>query len=106
MNNTTAQLTDSTSLDNMIAHLNMMTTDFIFSRHQCRHRAIAIATQLNDICHHSELAFFPEQQVVYFKMLKVWQALAYDVANSETIEQKSVQKNRQDVQEKNRATIH
>jgi len=68
----------SSSLDNLIAQLNIMTTDFIFSRHPCRHRAIAIAHKLQQICHHMELSFFPEQQQVYCKMLKVWKALAYD----------------------------
>jgi len=73
----------STSLDNMIAQLNIMTTDFIFSQHQCKHRAMAIANQLHRICQHMELVFFPDQQIVYFKMLKVWKALAYDVARTE-----------------------
>ncbi len=77
----------SNPLDNMIAQLNIMTTDFIFSKHQCRHRAIAIADKLQEICQHSELSFFPDQQIVYFKMLKVWKALAFDVANTEHEEQ-------------------
>jgi hypothetical protein len=65
-----------TSLDSLIAQLNMMTTDFIFSGHTCQARASAIAHKLYEICQHIELTFFPEQQVVYFKMLKVWQSLA------------------------------
>lgn len=76
-----------TSLDSMIAQLNIMTTDFIFSQHQCKHRAMAIANQLHDICQHMELLFFPDQQTVYCKMLKVWKALAYDVSKSEQEEQ-------------------
>lgn len=79
-------------LDNLIAKLNLMTTDFIFSRHQCRHRAMAIAEILDEICQHIELSFFPEQQNIYFKMLKVWQALAYDVANAEKNKHKQTQK--------------
>ena len=74
---------ESLSLDDMIARLNVVTTDFIFSKHQCRHRAIAIAQILTAICQHKELMFFPEQQQVYFKMLKVWKALAYDVQKPE-----------------------
>ena len=80
-------MNNNISLDNLIAKLNLMTTDFIFSGHQCRHRAMAIAGTLDEICQHIELSFFPEQQNVYFKMLKVWQALAYDVANTEKHEQ-------------------
>lgn len=77
----------SNPLDSMIAQLNIMTTDFIFSKHQCRHRVIAIADKLQSICQHPELAFFPDQQIVYFKMLKVWKALAFDAANTEHEEQ-------------------
>ena len=74
---------ESLSLDDMIARLNIVTTDFIFSKHQCRHRTIAIAQILNAICQHKELIFFPEQQRVYCKMLKVWKALAYDISRAE-----------------------
>ena len=64
------------SLDSLIAHLNIMTTDFIFSGHTCRGKASAIVNQLQDICQHIESMFFPEQRMVYYKMLKVWQSLA------------------------------
>jgi len=82
--------TDPT-LDQLIAKLNLLTTDFIFSQHQCVHKTIAIAQQLQKICQHQELLFFPEQQKIYYKMLKVWKALAYE--NSST---KSKQHSRQD----------
>ena len=80
---------DSTpSLDELIAKLNILTTDFIFSKHQCRYRACSISNLLRHICEHKELVFFPEQQVIYCKMLQVWQALAHEVPNKEqTIEQ-------------------
>lgn len=74
---------ESLSLDDMIARLNIVTTDFIFSKHQCRHRTIAIAQILSAICQHKELMFFPEQQKVYCKMLKVWKTLAYDISVAE-----------------------
>jgi len=64
------------SLDDLIAKLNILTTDFIFSKQQCRHRVCSISSVLRLICEHKELVFFPEQQIVYCKMLKVWQALA------------------------------
>lgn len=75
------------SLDDMIAKLNLMTTDFIFSKNPCHHRACTIAKILQHICQHKELAFFPEQQVVYCKMLQVWQALAHEVPKSEQSKQ-------------------
>ena len=85
------------TLDDLIAKLNILTTDFIFSKHQCRHRACSISSVLRLICEHKELVFFPEQQVVYCKMLKVWQALAHEVPkheqpkeNFQTVQRKQV----------------
>jgi len=72
----------NTSLDHLTAQLNVMTTDVIFSQHHCVHKAIAIAQQLKKICSHPELGFFPEQQKIYFKMLKVWKTLAYDESSA------------------------
>ena len=71
------------SLDDLIAKLNILTTDFIFSKQQCRHRVCSISSLLRLICEHKELVFFPEQQIVYCKMLKVWQALAHEVPKNE-----------------------
>ena len=80
-------INSTVSLDDLIAKLNILTTDFIFSKSQCRHRACSIASVLRLICEHKELVFFPEQQVVYCKMLKVWQALAHDVPKHEQLQE-------------------
>jgi len=74
--------TTNSSLDSLVAKFNLMTTDFIFSKHQCIHKTIAIAEQLQKICHHPELPFFPEQQSIYLKMHKVWKALAFELSTT------------------------
>jgi len=76
------QQNNTRSLDSLIAELNMLTTDFIFNKRQCIHKATEIVNQLNEICHHIELAFFPEQQTIYLKMLKVWQSVSSQVQQS------------------------
>jgi len=63
------------SLDFQIAQLNIMITEFIMRDHHCYTLAQAICTRLTNICQHVEIAFFPQQQIVYLKMLKVWQAI-------------------------------
>lgn len=63
------------SLDFEIAQLNIMMTEFVIRDHHCYTLAQAICTRLTNICQHVEIDFFPQQQRVYLKMLKVWQAI-------------------------------
>lgn len=63
------------SLDFEIAQLNILMTEFIMRDQHCYTLAQAICTHLTNICQHLEIAFFPQQQRVYLKMLKVWQAI-------------------------------
>ena len=65
----------SDSLDSQIARLNIMTTEFMLRDYQCYTLTQAICRQLTIICQHPEIDFFPQQQMVYLKMMKVWQAI-------------------------------
>jgi hypothetical protein len=63
-------------LDSLVAELNILTTNFLLNSKRCQTEADTIVQQLNQICIHDELCFFPEQQKVYLNMLKVWKLIA------------------------------
>ena len=75
---------NSDSLDFQIAQLNIMITEFIVRDHHCYTLAEEICKRITTICQHVEITFFPQQQRVYLKMLKVWQAINHTNDDNKT----------------------
>ena len=73
---------NSDSLDFQIAQLNIMITEFMMRDHHCYVLTQEICKRLTTICQHVEIIFFPHQQTVYLKMLKVWQVINHSSNNS------------------------
>jgi len=69
-------------LDSLLAELNILTTNFLLNNTQRQTQADSIVKQLDQICTHEELGFFPEQQKVYLNMLKVWKLIACKNSNT------------------------
>lgn len=67
------------SLDAMQARLHAMLTEYTLTETPCRALTLAIRDQLQVICEHPEISFFPDQRFVFIKMLGLWRARAANV---------------------------
>ena len=62
-------------LDSLQAGLLILVTQYTLEPCQCTGNAIR--QRLQELCEHTEMIFFPEQHLVYSKMLKLWNAKTY-----------------------------
>ena len=76
---------NNSSLDTQIAQLNILTTEFMMRDHHCVPLAKSIRDTLEVICQHVEIAFFPQQQQVYLKMLSLWNAVCYSTQKEKVV---------------------
>lgn len=75
VNNQHEEYLNEKPLDALQAGLLVLITQYTLEPCQCT--GTAIRERLQELCKHTEMIFFPEQHLVYSKMLRYWNAKTY-----------------------------